>query len=103
MLFTRDEGAAEILVNAAPGTYDVQVWSIPASPANPSRVHTVSTLTVDGEQQEPTLIDTPLMLDLLASFGPCSGGCAFDLDANGSVDMSDLLLLLGNWGEPWEG
>ncbi len=36
-------------------------------------------------------------LYLLAAWGPCPG-CAEDLDGNNSVDVSDFLLLLAHWG-----
>jgi len=37
------------------------------------------------------------LLILLASWGSCPG-CAADLDCDGNVGASDLLLLLGAWG-----
>ena len=37
------------------------------------------------------------LLSLLASWGPCKG-CPADFDGNGNVGVSDLLALLANWG-----
>lgn len=37
------------------------------------------------------------LLDLLGSWGACSG-CPADLDGNGAVDFTDVLTLLGAWG-----
>ena len=37
------------------------------------------------------------LLSLLANWGPCKG-CPADFDGNGTVGVSDLLVLLANWG-----
>jgi hypothetical protein len=37
------------------------------------------------------------LLIVLGAWGPCTG-CAADLDCSGAVDVEDLLLLLGAWG-----
>ena len=37
------------------------------------------------------------LLSLLGSWGPCKG-CPADFDGNGTVGVSDLLVLLANWG-----
>ncbi len=37
------------------------------------------------------------LLLLLASWGPCKG-CPADFDGNDDVGVSDLLVLLANWG-----
>ncbi len=37
------------------------------------------------------------LLELLASWGPCKG-CPADFDGNNEVGVSDLLALLANWG-----
>ena len=37
------------------------------------------------------------LLEMLASWGPCKG-CRADFDDNGSVGISDLLAILANWG-----
>ena len=42
-------------------------------------------------------IGVPDLLALLASWGPCKG-CPADFDDNGAVGVSDLLALLANWG-----
>ncbi len=39
------------------------------------------------------------LLALLAAWGPCGEGCCLaDLDIDGEVGITDLLLLLANWG-----
>ena len=37
-------------------------------------------------------------LALLAAWGPCGCACPADLDENGVVDIVDFLILLANWG-----
>ncbi len=37
------------------------------------------------------------LLSLLASWGPCKG-CPADFDGDGDVGVKDLLILLGAWG-----
>ncbi len=37
------------------------------------------------------------LLILLAAWGPCDG-CAADLDGDGEVKVADLLILIGAWG-----
>ena len=52
----------------------------------------------DGEDGNG-VIDVSDLLVLLANWGPCpTGSCAADLNDDGSIDVSDLLMLLGNWG-----
>lgn len=38
------------------------------------------------------------LLILLAAWGPCPGGCTGDLDADEVVGVGDLLILLAGWG-----
>jgi hypothetical protein len=35
---------------------------------------------------------------VLAQWGPCSGTCIGDIDANGTVDGLDLAVVLAGWG-----
>ncbi len=35
---------------------------------------------------------------LLSQFGPCPADCYADLDGDGMVGVTDLLIVLGNWG-----
>ena len=42
-------------------------------------------------------VDTTDLLLLLAAWGPCPG-CPEDINGDGAVNTADLLLLLGNWG-----
>ena len=37
------------------------------------------------------------LLILLGDWGPCDGTCPADLDGNGVVDFGDLIMLLANW------
>ena len=34
---------------------------------------------------------------LLGQLGPCTGGCWADMDHDGIVGVTDLLIVLGNW------
>jgi hypothetical protein len=43
-------------------------------------------------------VDVFDLLALLGAWGPCPGGCAADLNGDGAVDVFDLLALLGAWG-----
>jgi hypothetical protein len=42
-------------------------------------------------------VDVDDLLGLLATWGPCAG-CPGDFDDDGDVDVDDLLTLLANWG-----
>lgn len=50
-----------------------------------------------GDLNGDGVVDVSDMLLLLADWGPCEG-CAADLNGDGVVDVSDLLILLANWG-----
>lgn len=43
------------------------------------------------------VVDVSDLLVLFANWGPC-GVCSSDINSDGVVDVSDLLLLLGSWG-----
>ncbi len=43
-------------------------------------------------------VDVPDLLILLGFWGPCEKVCLGDFDDSGDVDVKDLLFLLGNWG-----
>jgi aminopeptidase N len=43
-------------------------------------------------------VDVFDLLMLLGAWGECAPGCAADLNADGTVDVFDLLSLLGQWG-----
>ena len=63
---------------------------------------------VDPNYQEPKIepgdldgngvIDVSDLLILLSGWGECDDICDADLNSDGVVDVSDLLMLLGNWG-----
>ncbi|HRP63525.1 MAG TPA: hypothetical protein PK400_09555, partial [Phycisphaerales bacterium] len=42
-------------------------------------------------------VDVLDLLALLGAWGPCTG-CPADLNLDGTVDVQDLLILLGAWG-----
>lgn len=44
------------------------------------------------------VVDVSDLLILLSAWGECNGPCPADLNSDGVVDTSDLLILLGNWG-----
>jgi hypothetical protein len=50
-----------------------------------------------GDLNGDATVDVSDLLILLGSWGPCSG-CPADLNFDGVVDVSDLLILLGSWG-----
>jgi hypothetical protein len=50
-----------------------------------------------GDLDDNGVVDGSDLLILLSEWGPCPG-CPSDLDGNGVVDGSDLLILLANWG-----
>jgi len=37
------------------------------------------------------------LLELIEAWGPCSG-CPSDLNGDGFTDVSDILIVIGNWG-----
>jgi hypothetical protein len=41
-------------------------------------------------------VDVTDILLLISAWGPCSG-CIEDLDHSGEVDVTDLLIIIGNW------
>ncbi len=62
----------------------------------------VSTSPVDlkiGDLNGNGIVDTSDLLILLGQWGPCDG-CAGDLNGDSVVDVTDMLILLGNWGTP---
>ncbi len=44
------------------------------------------------------VVDVSDMLILLSDWGPCPSPCPADLTGSGTVNVSDLLVLLGHWG-----
>jgi len=51
----------------------------------------------DGDTDESGTVDVTDLLAVISQWGPCSG-CSGDLDGNDSVDVNDLLTVIGNWG-----
>ncbi len=51
-----------------------------------------------GDLNSDGVVDVSDLLILLGDWGACSGACPGDLNDDGVVDVSDLLILLGNWG-----
>ena len=51
---------------------------------------------LDGDINGDGVVDVIDILELLASFGPCSG-CTADINDDGVVDVVDLLIVLANW------
>ena len=53
--------------------------------------------TKPGDVDADGVVDVLDLIEVLGAWGPCDG-CPQDIDGNGVVDVLDLLLLLGNWG-----
>lgn len=54
---------------------------------------------IPGDLNGDGVVDVSDLLLLFAAWGECpQGSCAADLNGDGFVDVSDLLLLLANWG-----
>jgi hypothetical protein len=51
-----------------------------------------------GDVNGDDVVDVSDLLILLAQWGPCAEPCSADLDGDGDVDTDDLLSMLGNWG-----
>ena len=51
----------------------------------------------DGDTDGSGTVDVTDLLNVISQWGPCSG-CEGDLDGNDSVDVSDLLTVIANWG-----
>jgi len=51
-----------------------------------------------GDLNGDGVVNVSDLLILLAQWGPCDGNCDADLDGNGVVNVSDLLILLSAWG-----
>ena len=43
-------------------------------------------------------VDIEDLLVLLGQFGSCTDECSADIDGNGAVDIDDLLNMMGSWG-----
>jgi hypothetical protein len=55
-----------------------------------------------GDLNADGVVDVIDLLQLMASWGPCPG-CTADLNADGEVNVADLLALLAGWGPCGEG
>ena len=53
---------------------------------------------IPGDINNDGTVDVSDLLILIGTWGPCSDDCPADIDENGVVNVDDLLLLLGNWG-----
>lgn len=57
-----------------------------------------ATPQIPGDLNGDGVVNVSDMLLLLAAWGQCDGDCPADLNGDGVVDVSDLLILLSNWG-----
>ena len=51
-----------------------------------------------GDLDDDGVVGSSDLIILLGAWGRCPGDCPADLDGDGVVGTSDLILLLGNWG-----
>ena len=51
-----------------------------------------------GDLDDDGVVGSSDLIILLGAWGRCRGECPADLDENGVVGTGDLILLLGNWG-----
>ena len=56
------------------------------------------TLTKPGDIDADGAVDLEDLLELLVHWGPCPPPCPADVDGDGTVGIQDLLLLLIHWG-----
>lgn len=90
--------ACVFLPGLADGTYLIRVSFTPTVAANTGgyTVYLKETKII-GDLNGDAVVDVSDLLILLGMWGECSG-CLGDLNGDGAVDVSDLLILLGNWG-----
>jgi len=60
------------------------------------RLDPIEAAAIAGDMNNDGRVDMTDLLMLLASWGPCEG-CAADMDGNGVVDLNDLLAMLAVW------
>ncbi len=51
-----------------------------------------------GDLDDDGVVGSSDLIILLGAWGRCRGDCIADLDGDGAVGTTDLILLLGNWG-----
>jgi hypothetical protein len=100
-------GVCDILIdNVVLGTADYDLgWPIGTVNVQLVSMSFESTVHVDafgidcvGDTDGSGTVDVVDVLDLLASWGNCSGDCSGDINGDGLVDVVDLLAMLGAWG-----
>ena len=52
---------------------------------------------VAGDLNGDGVVNFSDLVMLLSGWGDCGGQCPADLDGDGDIDFSDLLILLNNW------
>ena len=52
----------------------------------------------EGDTDGSGTVDVNDLLAVIGDWGPCSGACTGDINDNGTVDVNDLLLVIGAWG-----
>lgn len=57
-----------------------------------------ATCTPPGDANEDGSVNVTDLLALLGSWGICNAPCPADFDSNGLVNVTDLLILLSHWG-----
>ena len=70
-----------------------------ASTSTTLPVTTTTTTTSPSTTPSSVVYDTAFLQQVLSHFGPCPG-CVEDLDANGTVDLLDVVRVLDRWQQP---
>ena len=53
--------------------------------------------TIPGDVNDDGVVNISDLLIIISDWGPCDG-CSSDVNADGAVDVTDLLLAIANWG-----